>query len=448
MITFATLLLGLVSGVFPVAVQVAEPVAAVEFSVDGKVAGRAVGRPWSAPIDFGTELAPHELVARALDAGGREIGRARQLVNLPKRRAELRIRLSRDDSGRAVAAETTWASVISRQPSSLSATLDGRPLAATSDGRFSVPAYETSRPHVISAEAVFPEGLSARADVVLGGENADHAGAELTAVPLRLPKALPAPSAADAAAWLTRLGQSAPPLVVERGPAEIVLVRDLLPIEISVPRGEERVGRSLELTMRLKPDDRARFVWPVLKRVTASNGPLNLFRTSPDFALSDRGLYWLLFRAAYVLDGTFERRFVDAVALAGLEAAESSRRRAVVLILDGASQDRSLMAPATVRAFLSRLNVPFFVWSTNPRGRGDASVWGTVEDASTPSKMSAAFLHLRKELESQTIAWIQGECLPREVELSAAARALGVAIAGADARVPGSDEILSTAPHQ
>jgi hypothetical protein len=445
MITFATLLLGLVSGVFSVAVQVAEPVAAVEFSLDGQVAGRAAGRPWSVPIDFGTELAPHELVARALDADGREIGRARQLVNLPKRRAELSIRLARDESGRAVAAETTWASVDSRKPAALFATLDGRPLAASSEGHFVVPAYETSRTHVISAEALFPEGLSARADVVLGGDNADRAGAELTAVPLRLPKALPAPSAADAAAWLVRRGQPAPALAVESGPAEIVLVRDLLPIELSVPRGEERFGRSLELTMRLKAEDRARFVWPVLRRVTASNGPLDLFRSSRDFVLSTNSFYWMLFRASYASDGMFERRFVDAVALAGLEAAESSRRRAVVLILDQRSEDRSLMAPATVRAFLARLNVPLFVWFTSPRGRGDTAAWGAVEDASTPVKMSAAFVRLRRELESQTIAWVQGECLPREIELSAQALARGDAIAGAEARVPGSDEILPAA---
>ncbi len=74
MIAFASLFLGLIVGVQPVSVLVERPVAAVRFELDGKAVGRVEKAPWTVSVDFGPELAPHELVARALDAEGKEIG--------------------------------------------------------------------------------------------------------------------------------------------------------------------------------------------------------------------------------------------------------------------------------------------------------------------------------------------------------------------------------------
>src|SRR5204862_251421 len=81
---FLTLFLGLIAGVHPVAVSVTAPVSVVEVELDGAVAGRARSAPWTVSVDFGPDLAPHELVARGLDAEGHEVSRARQWINLPR----------------------------------------------------------------------------------------------------------------------------------------------------------------------------------------------------------------------------------------------------------------------------------------------------------------------------------------------------------------------------
>ncbi|HSU82997.1 MAG TPA: hypothetical protein VLR69_11295, partial [Thermoanaerobaculia bacterium] len=76
MIAFVTLLLGLISGTYPIEVTVSGPVAAVEFTLDGADAGRVEHPPWIGRVDLGADLRPHELVARILDAQGHEISRA------------------------------------------------------------------------------------------------------------------------------------------------------------------------------------------------------------------------------------------------------------------------------------------------------------------------------------------------------------------------------------
>src|SRR6266487_4544607 len=73
-IAFASLFLALVVGVVPVTVLVEKPVAAIRVELDGRTVGRLAEAPWTLSLDFGAEPLPHELVARALDSEGREIG--------------------------------------------------------------------------------------------------------------------------------------------------------------------------------------------------------------------------------------------------------------------------------------------------------------------------------------------------------------------------------------
>ena len=86
MIAFVTLLLGLISGNYPIEVTVSGPVVAVEFTVDGKPAGRVEGGPpWAASVELGSEPLPPLLKARALDAGGAEIASVAQWLTCPAR---------------------------------------------------------------------------------------------------------------------------------------------------------------------------------------------------------------------------------------------------------------------------------------------------------------------------------------------------------------------------
>src|SRR5436853_6466472 len=82
-ISFLTLFFGLITGPYPVELAVTGPVAAVELTVDDHASARLPGPPWKARIDFGRTLAPHRIVARALDAEGKELARAEEWANLP-----------------------------------------------------------------------------------------------------------------------------------------------------------------------------------------------------------------------------------------------------------------------------------------------------------------------------------------------------------------------------
>lgn len=93
MIEFFTLFLGLITGPQPVTVAVGPEVATVAFLVDDDRSGEAAGAPWTATVDFGSRLLPRELTAVAHDAQGGELGRTRQLINLPRPPAEVSMAL-------------------------------------------------------------------------------------------------------------------------------------------------------------------------------------------------------------------------------------------------------------------------------------------------------------------------------------------------------------------
>lgn len=89
-IAFTSLFLGLVLGVQPVGVIVEGPAASVALELDGKPVGRMIRPPWFLEVNLGSEIAPHELVARVLDPAGREVARTRQWLNVPRPRRRLR----------------------------------------------------------------------------------------------------------------------------------------------------------------------------------------------------------------------------------------------------------------------------------------------------------------------------------------------------------------------
>src|SRR5215831_20999555 len=113
------------------------PVSEVAFELDGREEVRLFERPYRQPLDFGEEYAPHELVARAYDAKGKEIALARQWINLPRAAAEVEILIEKEASGRPAAVRLSWASRLGPRPSRVSLTIDGHELALD-DGRRAV----------------------------------------------------------------------------------------------------------------------------------------------------------------------------------------------------------------------------------------------------------------------------------------------------------------------
>ena len=99
MVTFITFFLALVAGVQTVEFAVDGSVAKVELFLDQKSVGAVEGPPWRIRFDFGSRLIPHEMEAVAFDASGRELGRARQLVNLPRPPAEITIAFESGSDG-------------------------------------------------------------------------------------------------------------------------------------------------------------------------------------------------------------------------------------------------------------------------------------------------------------------------------------------------------------
>jgi len=428
MIAFASLFLGLVVGVLPVTLIVAEPVVRVDIELDGRTVGRMEGKPWSLPVDFGTELSPHELLALAFDAKGQQIAQTKQWVNLPRPAAEVEVLLERDETGRATAARLAWGSILGSRPTTSSVTFDGRPLSLDDTGRVTLPDYDAQTAHILSAEIDFPNGVRSRADVVLGDGSAGEAKSELTAVPVRLGEERTLPAISRLQGRFIKQKQPLTVAAVEHGPADVFVVRDLgaaLAIRLlgrvtgsflgygadGLPRYNANIVRDM---VRLGKQDRIRIIWPVTRRITGVESAAELFDRSHEFHAKDGGFQWLLTSVDYPGSRAGAPRFADAVAVAGLNAFSGYSRRAVVLVL-GNLPDASLHAPAAVRRYLERIHVPLFVWSLDPSA--SQTEWGAVEDVSSPAKLEKAVKRLRQELEAQQVVWLEGRHLPQDISL-------------------------------
>ena len=433
MIAFVTLLLGLITGVYPIEVTVSGPVAAVELTLDGAPAGRVEKAPWVARVDLGADLRPRELVARALDAEGKEIARASQWLNLPRPPAEVGIVLEQGEGGAPKAALLTWHIVSGVKPASVQLTLDGEPLRVDAKGRAELPPRDLKTLHVLTAELWFPPGLTARKDVVYGGEYGSEISTELTAVPVSVSPgaALPEPGGLDG--WFAAGGSPVSVAAVEDGPGKVVVVRVPTGKEIEdrlVPRSRRAaVAPAFRRRMLLGKDDRVRFLSLSSSPFRSSKIPAELFNLTSELTVNDGGMYWFLTNARLMETRKPERRIADAVAVAGLQATADNRRRAVVLVLGGdLVRDVSTYDPATVRAYLQSIRVPLFVWSLYGSSSAAARAWGKTEDISNPAKLEKAVSKLRAELDSQKIVWIEGRHLPQAVTLSPAAQ--GVELPG------------------
>ncbi len=434
MIAFLTFFLGLVAGSQKVEFSVTGPVAAIEVSLDGSTVARLEHSPWAASVDLGQDLSPHELVARALDEGGEEIGRVHQWLNLPRPPAEVEVLLERGPAGQATAASVSSESLLGSEPTKLSATFDGVSVAPGPGRRFIIPPYDPRGTHLLAVAAEFPNRIEARRDLVLGGGAESQAAAELTSVPVRITG--PAPTARAVSGWFVNGQGSVPVVAVEHGAAQVLIVRDLSSAEATarlgggnlrirpLSNGEPYLDPGpLKRDLRLGHQDIFRFLWPVARVSWGEGLRTELFETSHDFPAGDVGLSWLLTHVDDPAPAVTPPRFADAVAIAGLQAASTRGRRAVILILGQGDVDASRTSPPVVRRYLEKLRVPLYVWSLAGSSGGRDS-WGDREDISAPSRLRSAFARLKKDLQAQWIVWVAGEHRPQDIALSGQARGL------------------------
>ncbi len=421
MIAFASLFLGLFLGVKPVEVVVGQGVATVELRLDGRSLGTMHGAPWIRHCDFGSELAPRHLEAVAFGAAGEELGRVSQWLNLPREPAVTSVVLEPGEPGRPRFARVSWESSAGAQPKSVTASLDGAPLAVPDPRRIALPAVDEAQLHLLHVELEFEDHVTSRVDLTFGGAYADEVSTEITALAIRTRKQpRRPPSTAGVQGWFVKDGELLRVITIEKGIAEVVVVSDRPFPRFIVPGEPYKPPKSL----RLGGDQRLRFVSTVPKQTEGVATTFRLFPSSPAYDSSLGDLYQLLTGISFrALDGP--PLLNSAVAVAGMLAYRGRNRRAVVIVPSAsrpsATRPSAAHTPAQVRRYLAHLAVPLFVWDPESGSAAHLEAWGEVRKVGSLKQLGAAFEELSELLDQQWIVWLDGRHLPQDVELSPAA---------------------------
>jgi hypothetical protein len=425
MIAFAFAFLGLILGPHQIELVVEGDVALVRVELDGGLVGELTGEPWSLECDFGPELHPHKREAIAFDPLGREISRARQLINLPRARAEAALILESDGGGSPETARLIWQHIEYSSAELVAFRFDDEQLAPIGPDRVQLPEYDPSSLHLLEAELRFPDGAHYRAELNVSGRTGFGADAELTGLTLVAPPS-PRLDVRKLGGWFEKDGQVVEAKGLERAPAKIVMVVD----ETAIPALRNLATYGSALTTRhtdLRQGEQLKFLFPHARRATARGDKSRLFSISQPFTSEDGSIPWILTRLQPP-EPFPARRVNDAIAVAAVEAAAGSRPRAVVLVLGHELADTSAYRIKEVENFLRELRVPLFVWWTGQplsttvgEGRRPLMVdtaWGRARDISNHSRIIEATEILRRELDSQLTVWIEGSHLPSEIELT------------------------------
>ncbi len=439
MIAFAFLFLGLVLGIHEVEILVEGDVAAVRLELDGEVIGELTSEPWRLPIDFGPTLRPHSLHAIALDAKGQEIDAARQLINLPRERAEAALLLEGPDPQKPDSARLVWQHMEFQTAEKITFRFDGQELPLSGPDQVRLPDYDPAVLHTIEASIRFPDGVRYQAELNLGGQTIFGADTELTGVTM-VGSDTDLPPLRSLEGRFLSGGEPLRVVGVERSPARVVMVVDQTALPALRKLGEYGGNLTDEQTA-LRPGEQLAFLFPEVKMVEGKGEvPARLFSITQTFtAEHGSSIPWILTRiSAPDQEPSPYRRISDALAVAGVQAAMGNRPRAVVLVLGTEIRDTSAYDVGEARRFLRDLRVPLFIWwtgqprtevtSDNERQLTQRTPWGRADDISSFTRFMQATEKVRRELESQFTVWIEGSYLPQTIELAKKVR--GIKLAG------------------
>lgn len=430
MISFATLFVGLVLGVVDVRLLAGAGVERAGLYLDGREVAE-LRAPFAAAVDLGCEPEPHELVAVAYDASGREVGRARQWLNRPRAAAEAAFVLEPGNGGTGRAARLTWRSLVADQPEDVTVTLDGAPVEVHDPTRIGLPPFEPSGTHVLRAALDFGRGVTASAELVFGGGATLGVESELTAVALEVEKGAALPEADGLAGWLEADGAPLRVVAVEEPGADVVLVAEGS-ARAALRQAYERVSRAgcglshpqgAFAHVGADEDLRLRLLWPVAATTPQGDVEANAYPTTRWFERGRSSLDWIAgCRLEWPAWERSAQRIADAVAVAGLAAAESARRRAVLLLLGPKAKDGSRISPDEAIRFLGRLGVPLRVLSVGGGRSPEAARWRAAKPAIVSRGLTGELETLLDQLGRQRIFWVEGAHLPQAVSLGPAAR--------------------------
>ncbi len=242
----------------------------------------------------------------------------------------------------------------------------------------------------------------------------------------RLIDHLPGPRDRAARSWDPRILQHKADAFVD-GARDFFLLRKNVPeAAIAVARG------ALRKRCRLGAGAQLRFISPRAAPVSRTVNSMNIFNLSTRFKAEYHAFLTFVER---VPTQAFGLRLGDAVWLAGKELHEAGRRRAVLVLLDGKSRDGSLYATESVHEVLQELQVPVFAWSFRA---GDlTAAWNgepvihedeSFDPQATLARFDSACEKLQRNLAAQRVVWIEGYHPTWTIQLSADAE--GVRLAG------------------
>ena len=401
-LVFLTLYLGLVSGKQPLALKADANVKSVRIVIDGTTLGTLTEPPWRAEIDFGPALLPHEVDAVGFDAGGKEIARATQFVNVPRPEAEAEIVLDRNAEERPVRAKLVIRHLAREKPRGATMKLDDAALALDKDFAAALPAVDMKRPHFLMAEVEFPGGAVARRELVFGGEFAESAETQLTPVAIvRTGDAQPAGDCFVANGAPLRVRS------IEEGEADVIFVRD--PSTGTLTHQVLKQGNTVPMIRKYATLDHGTFAHllsPVAEKVRGGEELTEIFPLSASVDASQTGMLYVLTQLQLRQAGP--RQWADATAVAAVRAAARGHRRVVVLVI-GEAPDQSDYQPAAIRNYLAALGVPLFVWAPGGALPELTAQWGAVRDLSAMGRVVQGTLEIQRELARQRIAWVEAD---------------------------------------
>ena len=467
MIELVSLLLGLVTGVKPIDLHVVGPVARVEVQLDGETIAELEGPPWSFDHDFGPRLMPHDLVAIAYDASGRELDRTTHWINLDQSTSRADLALIPDDEGKPAAIRISWESIGQLQPQQISVDFDGIPLSFDHPRHIPLPRYDLADFHFVTAQLLFADGTSSFLQAGFGGVLGDQLQTELTAVVVEKEKGR-IPDAEDLEGWFEARGRPLQVHGVEKGKAQLVIVRDpsIQPQldalawylqDRSRPGANRKNRTAFDLTALLNSSQGDKSSRPTVRGIRGSGGVSQrlrqfaslgtrafvrfvspesatlapegvlpeIFLHSPSFSSEDHSFASL---TLLYPPQRFEVRFGDAIALAGMLAHASHGRRGVLLLLGDGSVDTSLYPKDLALEYLRHLGVPFHVARFNGGGHpewNDVLDLGSLEKPSDAERQFARVVEdLSKQLDRQRTIWLVGRHLPQDIRLGPKAKGI------------------------
>ena len=451
MIEFVSLYLGLLTGLQPVEVVVSPEVATVEILLDGTSMANLSSEPWYRKIDFGPRLQPRRLEAVAYDHELRELGRVEQIVNLPRPAAEASVVLDRNETGRVVAARLSWQSLARKVPLEVTATLDGILIPVEDPQLISIPDHDPKAYHLLVFDLRFSRRDTVQVVAGFGGGYFGEATTELTAVPV-ITRRRRLPSLSELQGSVLMDGQPLPVISADKGPANLLFVRDASADKIirsfgreargvggfgvtsatgvtSSPSGISGVAASpydeLRRMLTLDSDVDIRLMWPATKQVHREEVEMNLFPASPPMSAGDGGVFWALTQDVILDQESDIQRLTDALAVAGVEAVREGRRRAVVMVLGPEPVDASQYDAGIVRSYLRSLKVPLYVWGVAKGGKKKKvsyPEWGEVTTITSLNALRRAVRELEDDLERQRILWVGGRHLPQALTVKTGTR--------------------------